>query len=154
MSNLCINIEQWILSKNLNNAKSDMQILKLYEELGELSQAVNINDYHEIKDAIGDIFVATCTLMSQLKININYNFKQSMSNQSKQNDVINISLVINQIAMSYQCDQSVCHKNILGLFHNLEKFCSHTDYTLEDAVQYAYNQIKNRHQIYKNDKWA
>ena len=154
MSNLCINIEQWILSKNLNNAKSDMQILKLYEELGELSQAVNINDYHEIKDAIGDIFVATCTLMSQLKININYNFKQSMSNQSKQNDVINISLAINQIATSYQCDQSVCHKNILGLFHNLEKFCSHTDYTLKDAVQYAYNQIKNRSQAYANNQWA
>lgn len=154
MSNLCINIEQWILSKNLNNAKSDMQILKLYEELGELSQAVNINDYHEIKDAIGDIFVAACTLMSQLKININYNFKQSMSNQSKQNDVINISLAINQIATSYQGNQSVCHKKILGLFHNLEKFCSHTDFTLKDAVQYAYNQIKNRSQAYANNQWA
>lgn len=154
MFNLCMNVERWILVKKLNNARSDMQILKLYEELGELSQAVNTNNYHEIKDAIGDIFVATCTLMSQLQININYNFDQTISDRSKQQDVIDISLAINQIATSYQGDQLVCYKNILGLFHNLEKFCSHTDFTLEDAVQYAYNQIKNRSQIYKNNRWA
>lgn len=154
MSNLCMNIEKWILTKNLNNARPDMQILKLYEELGELSQAVNINDKDEIKDAIGDIFVATCTLMSQIDIKINYNFNRRISNQSKEKDVIDISLAINQIATSYQSDVSVCYKNIIGLFHNLEKFCAHTNFTIQDAVQYAYNQIKKRSKFYSNGQWA
>jgi NTP pyrophosphatase (non-canonical NTP hydrolase) len=57
-------IEQWSIDRNLNTADSNRQMLKVMEEVGELSSALAKNNRMEIIDAIGDV-VVTLTILSQ-----------------------------------------------------------------------------------------
>jgi NTP pyrophosphatase (non-canonical NTP hydrolase) len=58
MSNKDIHIDKWFEDRGITeNGKPMAQAIKTLEELTELFDALNKNDEHEIKDAIGDIYV-------------------------------------------------------------------------------------------------
>jgi len=62
-------IEQWFIDRNLNNCEPTKQMLKLYEEVGEISAAMARNDMDKIKDGIGDVTVVLIGLSMQLGLN-------------------------------------------------------------------------------------
>lgn len=70
MNELTILIERWSQEKGLDNADSDKQTIKLFEEAGELAEGMNKNSPEQIIDSVGDIYVVLTILCQQLGINI------------------------------------------------------------------------------------
>jgi len=65
-------IEEWARSRDLHEAPPEKQMMKVVEELGELSSAIVINDEWETSDALGDVFVTLVILAMQLGFNLTY----------------------------------------------------------------------------------
>ena len=60
-------IEQWAKERNIDNFENRfMQVIKLSEEVGELSSAILKENQEEIEDAIGDIQVVLIILCKQI----------------------------------------------------------------------------------------
>lgn len=59
-------IEEWALSRGLNNADPSKQLNKFFEEAGELATGINKGNEDLIKDSIGDVFVTLVVLTQQL----------------------------------------------------------------------------------------
>ena len=67
---LTTKIKQWAIERNLHSANPDKQMLKLFEELGELAEGMAKDKPEQIKDSIGDVYVVLTILSLQLGINI------------------------------------------------------------------------------------
>jgi len=63
-------IKQWAVDRNLHTANPDKQMLKLFEELGELAEGMAKDKPEQITDSIGDVYVVLTILSLQLGINI------------------------------------------------------------------------------------
>ena len=63
-------IKQWAIDRNLHTANPDKQMLKLFEELGELAEGMAKDKPEQITDSIGDAYVVMTILSMQLGINI------------------------------------------------------------------------------------
>lgn len=70
MQELTHKIKQWAAERGLNIADPTKQMLKLMEEVGELSAAMARSDEWGIADAIGDIYVVITVLSIQLGLDI------------------------------------------------------------------------------------
>jgi len=65
-------IEQWSNDRGIiQNGKPMSQAIKTLEETTELLDALNQDDKHEVKDAIGDIFVTLCNVCFTYGVSIN-----------------------------------------------------------------------------------
>lgn len=67
---LTAKIQRWAVDRNLHTANSDKQMLKLFEELGELAEGMAKGKPEQITDSIGDVYVVLTILSLQLGINI------------------------------------------------------------------------------------
>jgi len=66
------NVINWAKERNLIKlGNAPKQLIKLSEEVGELSSAFLKNEFNEIKDAIGDIQIVLMILSEQLSIDYN-----------------------------------------------------------------------------------
>ncbi|ARD75544.1 MazG-like family protein [Staphylococcus shinii] len=63
-------IEQWAEDKELHEADPNKQMLKVVEEIGELSQGLVKGNSEQIKDSIGDAYVTLVILALQLGLPI------------------------------------------------------------------------------------
>lgn len=63
-------LKQWASERGLLDVSPDVQLLKLQEELGELTAAHVRNDSFKVKDSIGDMFVVMSVLCFQTGIDI------------------------------------------------------------------------------------
>lgn len=68
--NVTAKIKQWAVDRNLHTANPDKQMLKLFEELGELAEGMAKVRPDQIKDSIGDVYVVLTILSLQLGIDI------------------------------------------------------------------------------------
>lgn len=62
-------VKGWATDRNLHTGDPNKQMLKLFEELGELAGAMARNKVDVIKDSVGDIDVVLEILCMQLGIN-------------------------------------------------------------------------------------
>lgn len=65
MNELIQQVEQWGINKNLHNANSERQALKVWEESGEIAAALSRNNKEALKDGIGDTVVTLIILAQQ-----------------------------------------------------------------------------------------
>lgn len=70
MNDLIEKVEQWFVDRGLQNADPNKQMLKLFEELGELASGMARNDTEIIVDSIGDTLVVLIGLCMQLDLDI------------------------------------------------------------------------------------
>src|SRR5690554_6118583 len=70
MDSLIEKVEKWFIDRGLDKADPTKQMLKLYEEMGEVSAGLARNDIDEIKDGIGDVLVVLIGLSMQMNIDI------------------------------------------------------------------------------------
>lgn len=63
-------IKDWARDRGLDTASPDKQMLKLFEELGELAEGMAKNRPELIKDSIGDVYVVLTILSMQLGLDI------------------------------------------------------------------------------------
>lgn len=66
-------INEWAIQHGLDHARCDLQVMKIYEEVGELSAGVLKLDKLAIQDGIGDVFISVVVLAKQLNIDIRKN---------------------------------------------------------------------------------
>lgn len=171
-------VQKWVYDKHLEQARSVQQIEKLYEEYSELCEALIIHDEKGIIDAVGDLFVATVTLSAQLNININWHFTEPVQSSSMLDVEHHIRLLeahLNKHYINNQINQQIddqSHKLSFELHHMviqrqterlliqmcnaLNEYCQQHNFTLIQAVIYAYNEIKDRPQVYhvETNTWA
>ena len=75
---LIYRVENWGHSKNLIHKDNvRQQMLKVVEEVGELSAAILRKDENKTIDSIGDAFVTLIILSAQLDINPNFALEQA-----------------------------------------------------------------------------
>lgn len=65
MNELIEDVKIWAMDKNLQNADSAKQFLKVTEEVGEVAAALARNDKAMLTDGIGDVVVTLIILASQ-----------------------------------------------------------------------------------------
>lgn len=65
MNELVELVEKWSINKNLHNAESSKQMLKVVEEVGEVASALARNDMDMLEDGIGDVVVTLIILAQQ-----------------------------------------------------------------------------------------
>jgi|SRR5690554_2902257 len=70
LDDLTTKIKRWAVDRNLHTANPDKQMLKLFEELGELAEGMAKDLPAQVTDSIGDIYVVLTILTLQLGINI------------------------------------------------------------------------------------
>lgn len=144
-ADVLLKVKKWIYNKNLNNAPIDKQIDKLYEEYNELMTGINNDSYLEVIDAVGDLFIASVTLSTQLNINMHYRFDQPFYVHCDESDIYNQIELIELMKDEF---------SIYDLINQLSKYClNYYDFTLEEAVEFAYDEIKDRPQTYSNEEW-
>lgn len=70
MNELIKQVEQWFIERNLHTADPVKQMLKLFEELGEIASGMARSDIDEVRDGIGDTLVVMIGLSMQLGLDI------------------------------------------------------------------------------------
>lgn len=70
-------IEEWAKKRGLDSSNSDKQLIKLVEEIGELSEAHNKSWRDKQIDSIGDIFVVLTIYALQNGLNIDSCIKEA-----------------------------------------------------------------------------
>lgn len=63
-------VEEWFRVRGLDKAEPSKQMLKLYEELGELSSGIAKNQPDAIIDGLGDVLVVLIGLSMQLGLDL------------------------------------------------------------------------------------
>jgi len=70
MGELILAIEEWATKRGLDKADSSKQLLKLQEELGELTQGHLKENGGQVEDSIGDLFVVLTIYCLQQNISL------------------------------------------------------------------------------------
>lgn len=149
MNELIAKIEQWAHDRNIIKGSRPIdQAMKLFSEFGELAD--NVGKGRDCRDDIGDVFVVLTIISKQLGGSI-IDFEMPYLSE--------ISNIKDEIAwLGYGLTSEMVTDSETGEFSpdfgcevaRLELIANYFNYTLEECVQIAYNDIKDRKGIMSN----
>lgn len=148
MQELIAKIEQWAHDRNIiKGSKPIDQAMKLFSEFGELAD--NVGKGCDCRDDIGDVFVVLTIMSAQYGQNIydliNEDSQEWMYSYPLKDAVVELGFEL--YLTSSNVEQGGCISSAVGL---LNEICLYLNYTLEECVQIAYNDIKDRKGIMNN----
>ena len=146
-------IQEWAKERKIYEQLTPFdELLKTHEEVGELIKACYDNDKPAIQDAIGDVLVTLINLCHFVEENpamlINkYPFKRNESEKS-----LHTALIINKLILElmwsvskYECSaRAEVFFKIPLIAQKLHIIAKIHNTTLEECLNIAYNEIKNR----------
>ena len=136
MNELIAKIEKWAHERNIiNGSKPIDQAMKLFSEFGELAD--NVGKGRDCRDDIGDVFVVLTIMSAQLGI------KTNALNQSS--DIYDLKSAVASLGVElsyFAINQSEVWLN--DAVRNLNSISELSGHTLEECVQIAYDDIKDR----------
>ena len=146
-------IQEWAKERKIYEQLTPFdELLKTHEEVGELIKACYDNDKPAIQDAIGDVLVTLINLCHFVEENpamlINkYPFKRNESEKS-----LHTALIINKFILElmwsvskYECSaRAEVFFKIPLIAQRLHIIAKIHNTTLEECLNIAYNEIKNR----------
>lgn len=146
------NIQQWFTDRNLIEADPHLQLVKLMEEFGELAAGVARSDKDKIKDSIGDLHVVYTGLAAQLQ-HQNYVLNEPPSDGVA--SLLLATIVLERLllsAMYFHFNDDTPKEEKQKVFSDMKEHFQDIiaqvaktyDLTLEDCVQAAYDEIKDR----------
>ena len=145
MNDLITKIVAWANARNLiKGSDVDTQLLKLLSEVGELADAVTKNDLDGIKDAIGDCFVVltiVCEMSRDVDIPNNYDDLHIVRVRKM---VCSLGDVVAKMA------HDVSNYRVKVFVNKLRAIAICYGFTLQECVQSAYDEIKDRRGYMKN----
>ena len=148
MEQVLENVKQWFIDRDITQGNPEKQVLKLYEETGELSAGLLKQNEDLIKDSIGDIAVVVVGLAMMLKLDADKIFNKLK--KPPRNQTINTALtnILINATEAYYSKDMICKYDIT---QNLELIVKHIDfiasecgYDFADCFEVAYNEIKDR----------
>lgn len=148
-------IQEWAKERGIfDKSTSFDQLLKTHEEVGELIKACYDNDKPAIQDAIGDTMICLINYCYFRKENFNTIFLNALSLINNTNDdcvILSFSankslieLLHSEYKMSKYNYTGNCYTQILYIVKYLNDIARLENTTLEECLNIAYNEIKNR----------
>lgn len=153
MQDLIAKIEQWAEDRNIiSGSKPIDQAMKLFSEFGELAD--NVGKGRDCRDDIGDVFVVLTIMAKQLEHSAmeNYDIELWHENQSDitlKDRVILLSEKLTEFCFDAR-EGDVYHTVFDAVISQLKTIAIKSGTTLQECVQIAYNDIKDRKGIMQN----
>lgn len=144
MNELIAKIEQWAEDRNIiKGSKPIDQAMKLFSEFGELAD--NVGKGRDCRDDIGDIFVVLTIMAKQTGMDIldSVNKKSLPLNEDIKTLVARLSEQLTTMSLISQ-ESRLPIFALNNSISYLKLICLVKRYTLEECVQIAYNDIKDR----------
>ena len=142
MKEIIEKITQWANDRNLIEGSTPLkQGLKLMSEYGELCDAIAKNDIDGIKDGIGDVGVVAIIITAQHGVKLNtrhFRFPKRFTNEM----VIDLSQCLAWLVSNTPFPELA--------FLDLSAIARRYNLTLEQCLEHAYNEIKDRKGIMYN----
>lgn len=143
LKELITNVQQWSIDRGLDKADSKKQMLKLYEEFGELASGLAKGNKEVVKDSIGDVVVVLIILAQQQGI-------KTIADLHYGNSVSDIMLMTSTLigTLSYHISndhQEFMFYNIIQMIvASTELIAKGQGLDFEDCLSQAWNEIKDR----------
>ena len=151
MNELIQKIEQWATDRNIiKGSKPIDQAMKLFSEFGELAD--NVGKGRDCRDDIGDVFVVLTIMAKQygypVSIHNSWNSEivYELLTKSNKEMVVQLGAYLNNISIS----PFGAIKPLPKALTVLEILAKNFGTSLEECVQIAYNDIKDRKGIMSN----
>lgn len=140
-------IEQWANDRNIiKGSKPIDQAMKLFSEFGELAD--NVGKGRDCRDDIGDIFTVLTIMISQCGESISDISIQEYTTHSEKMAVMNLSESL--VDFADFAKNNIIDDCIIDAIGWLQFIAECNDSTLEECVQLAYDDIKERKGILIN----
>ena len=143
LQKLITNVQQWSIDRGLDKADSKKQMLKLYEEFGELASGLAKGNKEVVKDSIGDVVVVLIILAQQQGVILIGDFELSHGRLSKKDIMIvaseNVGIISNCVRKNFRCEG-----HIVYLIAYLRLIAKDENLKFEDCLSQAWNEIKDR----------
>lgn len=140
---LITNVQQWSIDRGLDKADSEKQLLKLYEEFGELASGLAKGNKEVVKDSIGDVVVVLIILAQQKGVRLIGDFELSHGRLSKENVVLEASEYIGVVSNLVKRNLK-CEGHMVYLITYLQRIAKDENLKFEDCLSQAWNEIKDR----------
>lgn len=136
-------VEQWSKDRNLHTADPNKQRLKLWEEFGELNAAIARDNRDLIQDSIGDMLVVLIIYCQQLSYtSVNRLFEFDIENYDFLRKLDTSALI------DYTAYEILHLRNFIqstnDIVNRLSAIAERYDMELEECLQSAYDEIKDR----------
>ena len=143
LQKLITNVQQWSIDRGLDKADSKKQMLKLYEEFGELASGLAKGNKEVVKDSIGDVVVVLIILAQQKGVRLIGDFELSHGRLSKEDVMLvaseDVGIISNLVRRNLKCEG-----HIMYLITYLQRIAKDEDLKFEDCLSQAWNEIKDR----------
>lgn len=147
MNELIAKIEAWAEDRNIiNGSKPIDQAMKLFSEFGELAD--NVGKGRDCRDDIGDVFVVLTIMCKQLGQSIADFDLEKYELYSDKRAVLHLSESL--FKFTDYANMGNLDDEIYACVGHLDYIAEYHDATLEECVQIAYNDIKDRKGIMHN----
>ncbi|HEM5177945.1 TPA: MazG-like family protein [Streptococcus suis] len=153
ITDLIENVKDWSSAKGLDKSDARKQMLKLFEEFGELNAGIAKNNTTLIKDSIGDVMVVLTILCQQLNLDAREIFLTADSltiHHPKTLEIEVLSLITGALIgklstailnRTHEIKSNLIIREIVLKLHFVSKYY---DFTKEQCFETAWNEIKDR----------
>ena len=162
MEELLLKVDDWFISKNLHKVDPQGQMLKQFEEAGELAGGIAKDNLENIKEEIGDNLVVLRGVMLQM------NAKPKQMDAQRQyllhaliSDESGYELYSRYIYSIVALNDMVVDRSVEAIEKQykmpvffLDLIADSYDLTLQECLQCAYDKIKGRKGLKVNDIWV
>lgn len=147
-------IHQWAKKRGIFDKSTPFnQLLKTHEEVGELIKACYDDDRPAIQDAIGDVMVTLINYCHFIKVDITRSIKQASDLSVSDNDtilsVIKTYKALGRLMSVYMWNEGKeiskpSGLRVFSILYYLNNIAHLENTTLDECLNIAYNEIKNR----------
>ena len=153
MNELIQKIEQWANDRNIiKGSKPIDQAMKLFSEFGELAD--NVGKGRDCRDDIGDVFVVLTIMAKQLGHSTIENYEIDLWHENQAEVTLKDRVVLLSEKLTEFCfdarEGDVYHAVFDAVISQLKTIAIKAGTTLEECVQVAYDDIKDRKGIMSN----
>ena len=144
LQKLITKVQQWSIDRGLDKADSKKQLLKLYEEFGELASGIAKGNKEVVKDSIGDVVVVLIILAQQQGLEKISDFN-IICNHLQESDLMpQASETIGLISLRVRRTKSKVEEPIVRLISYLRTIAKYENLKFEDCLLQAWDEIKDR----------
>jgi len=148
-------IQEWAKERKIYEELTSFdELLKTHEEVGELIKACYDNDKRAIQDAIGDVLVTLINYCYMVEEDVNHIIKHALTTTpDTKSPPVRLAIFSEMVLadlLRYECKQGFKlshispYSNTLYIIKNLIRIALLKSTTLEESLNIAYNEIKNR----------
>lgn len=138
---------EWAKARDFHTVNASDQMLKLREEHGELNASIARKQTEGIKDAIGDMLVVLIIQNWLEEIDcqnllFNYQKREKAHIHHALSEVDNFMAVLSLSILKH--DKKAIHIASDSISQELDLIAGHYNFTLDECLEQAYNEIKDR----------